>query len=86
MEFLRGIATNGAGLGQHGTEIQAQEGEDARVGGATVVVFTHQVGIGQGKGLGVLRLGFARGHPLSLNHSWMRIRDRCPAAPACVAG
>ena len=62
VELLRCIAANGARVGLHRAEIQAQPGEDTGIGGVHIVVFVRQpAGIDMER-IGVLHQEFARAH------------------------
>ncbi len=62
VEFLRCIAADGAGICLHGAEVQSQAGEDARIGGAHVVVFARHVLVGEVERIRVLHQELARTH------------------------
>ena len=62
VELLRGIAADGAAVGLHRAEVQAQAGEDARVGRMHVAVFTHQILVGDVEGVRILHHELARTH------------------------
>ena len=62
MKLVRTRAANGAGIGRHSAELQAQPGEDAAVGVEHIAVFAFQIGIRGVEGIAVLHQELASAH------------------------